>query len=382
MRGAARSTKTVQSRVDKRAGKKINSMDRATGPSSFGALGSTPAWGTHAIPDVPRSPQSATRPLVDRFDRRIDHLRLSVTDACDLRCCYCRPRTDGAVRLPDHLSDDQRVEFVHFLRTRFGLAQVRLTGGEALIYDGLLGLVERLKERVPDVTLALTTNGRRLAAQAAALRRAGIDRLNVSLDSINEDTYHAMTGVDLRHVLAGLDAAARAGFPPPRINSVVLRAMNDSEVVSLARWAIRRGCELRFLEAMPIGPAAEVNRRGFVSADEIRTRLAAAFTLTRIPTEPGATATRFQAVAGDMRGVIGTIAPITEPFCGSCRRIRLTAQGLFFPCLLQPHHVDLRPAWRDNELDRTLIESMILSAVARKARQGNVQPTAMIQLGG
>lgn len=332
----------------------------------------------------PHGVHSARTPssLIDRFGRRIDHLRLSVTDACDLRCTYCRPRTDGEARLPDHLTDDQRIELVVFLRARFGLSQVRLTGGEALIYNGLIGLIERLRARVPDVTLALTTNGRRLAEQAEALRQAGISRINVSLDSVNETTYRSITGADVRHVIAGLAAAVNAGFPPPRINAVVIRNVNDAEVVPLARWAMERGYELRFLEAMPIGPAADVNRRAFVSAREIRRRLADAFDLTALPVAPGATSTRYAAVGQGVNGVVGTIAPVTEAFCGSCRRIRLTAQGLFFPCLLQPHHTDLRPAWRDAKLDHAVVEAMILSAVKQKEEQGSVQPTAMIQLGG
>lgn len=330
-----------------------------------------------------RVEHSASRDvLIDRFGRRIDHLRLSVTDACDMRCCYCRPQSEGSARLPGHLTDEQRVELVTFLHARFGLSQIRLTGGEPLIYDGLIDLIQAIKRGLPSVSLALTTNARRLARFAGALRDVGIERINVSLDSINPKTFRAMTGVALGPVLEGLEAARAVGFPPARINSVVLRGMNDHELVALAAWGMERGHEVRFLEAMPIGPATDLNRRCFVSATEIRTALSSAFTLTPVPSPRGATATRYLAGGLGLSGVLGVIAPVTEPFCGSCRRGRVTADGKFFPCLLQDHHVDLRPAWRNADFDAARADALIRSAVQAKNEQGTIQPAAMIQLGG
>lgn len=191
-----------------------------------------------------------------------------------------------------------------------------------------------------------------------------------------------MTGGSLGRVIAGLDAAGAAGFPPPKINTVVLRDLNDAEVTHMAKWSIARGSEIRFLEAMPIGAAGAFNKAHFVAAAELRRRLAVDFELTPLPTPPGATATRFRAISGPLDGVIGTIAPVSEPFCSSCRRIRLTADGQLYPCLLDAFCIDVRPAWRSGVLDSVDVAERIDSAVRSKQRHGSIQPVQMIQLGG
>ncbi len=321
--------------------------------------------------------------LTDTFGRRIDHIRISVTSACDLRCVYCRPSAKaGHEENSDNLSDTQRVEFIRYLYDRHGLSQVRLTGGEPLLYPQLSTLIAKIRRACPDLTLAVTTNGRLLSRFARDLRRAGLDRLNVSLDSLDGDCYRRMTGGSLKTVIAGLDAADDAGFPPPKINTVVLRDLNDAEVTRMAEWAIARGSEIRFLEAMPIGAAAEFNKAHFVAAAELRRRLAAEFVLSALATPPGATATRFRAISGALDGIIGTIAPVSEPFCSSCRRIRLTADGHLFPCLLDAFSVDMRPAWQRGCLDSVEVAERIDSAVRSKQKHGSVQPVQMIQLGG
>ena len=319
--------------------------------------------------------------LTDGHGRRIHHLRLSVISACNLRCIYCKPKPGGSGTR--QLTDQNRVEFVRYLYERFGLTQVRVTGGEPLLYPRLLELIASLREIGPDLGLAMTTNAQGLAERATHLRRAGLDRLNISIDTLNSGRYRAMTGGELRPVLEGIDASIAAGFPPPKLNSVVLRGENDDEMADLALWAFERACEMRFLEAMPIGPAAEVNRRLFVSADEVHGRLASAFDLTPMGIEFGGTSLRFRCVGPRGSGVIGLVAPMTKPFCGSCGRVRLTAEGKLFPCLLDERCADLRPAWAQGQFDAELADSLIRAVVRDKRAQGpQRQATAMVSLGG
>ncbi|UCG33906.1 MAG: radical SAM protein, partial [Phycisphaerales bacterium] len=276
----------------------------------------------------------------DGCGRRVDQLRVSVTPQCELRCTYCRPHRHVATdRRP--LSDEHRLEFIRFLHERWDLSQVRITGGEPLCHPSLVSLVASLRDAMPAVSIAVTTNGRLLRRYAAALRQAGLARLNVSVDSLDPRTYRRITGGDLEPVQAGLDAAEEAGFPPPKVNTVVLRGLNDKEVPSLARWALTHGREIRFLEAMPIGPAAESNRQRFVSGDEVLGLLEAEFDLTALAGRPEGTARRYRAIGNGCTGVVGLIKPVSEPFCVGCGRIRLTADGRLYPCLLDPTCVDI-----------------------------------------
>ncbi len=281
------------------------------------------------------------------------------------------------------LTDDQRCDLVRYLYERHGLRQVRLTGGEPLMYPHLVGLVSELRAAAPTITLAMTTNGTRLAEFAGSLGRAGLDRLNVSLDSLDAERYRRITGGRLADVLAGIECAEAAGFPPPKINSVVLRGLNNDDAVDLARWSLRRGCEIRFLEAMPIGPAAAANRARFVSAAEIRRMLEAAFRLTPLGRGRGETAMRFRADDGRVSGVIGLIAPVTAPFCGDCRRIRVTADGLLYPCLMDERHVNFHEAWTGGLFDECAAAELLTCALAEKSAQGpSRQAAVMVRLGG
>jgi len=325
---------------------------------------------------------AATVVLRDAFGRTIDHLRLSVTSACDLRCVYCRPGRTGGLANQPALSNVQRAELVAFLHDRFGLAQVRITGGEPLLEKGVVELIQSIRRAAPRIEIAMTTNGRLLARKAQALRAAGLDRLNVSLDSLDADVHRRMTGGEVGEVLRGLAAAAAAGFPAPKINTVVMRGFNDQEIADVAAWALLRGHEIRFLEAMPIGPAADANRRNFVSAQEIRESLGARFTLEAQPAAAGDTAKRYLASTESLRGVIGIIAPVTEPFCGSCRRIRLTAGGRLFPCLLDSRWVNLASAWANGGFDDGTAELIIREGAKQKAPMGTQQVNGMVAIGG
>ena len=336
-----------------------------------------------AEPSVRVGPARGTihKSLIDGHGRRIHHLRLSVTSACDLHCIYCKPNSNGGGGRK--LTDRQRVEFVQFLYEQYGLTQVRITGGEPLLCPSVEELIRGLRARAPGILLAMTTNGQRLADRAVALRQAGLDRLNVSIDSLDAERYRELTGAELAPVIAGLHAAINAGFPPPKLNAVILRGHNEHEACDLAAWAFARGCEVRFLEAMPIGPAADLNRRLFVSADEIEQRLRQEFVLKSVPMEFGATAIRFIADGPRGHGTIGLIAPMTKPFCGSCGRVRLTSDGKLFPCLLDERFAEMRPAWTDNGFDPKAADRLIMEIVQGKRAQGpKRQSTAMVSLGG
>lgn len=322
------------------------------------------------------------RPLIDGQGRTIDHLRLSVTSACNLRCLYCRPSPHGA-SCGNDLTDDQRLQIVEYLYVRHGLRQLRLTGGEPLLHSTIVSLIMRIRQSAPALALAMTTNGFRLASMARALRDAGLDRLNISLDVIDPVRYRSLTGGCLDDVVRGIDAAVIAGFPPPKLNAVVLAGINESELVDLAHWAFRRSLEVRFLEAMPIGPAARFNRAHFVPASRIRRRLESRFVLSPMPRNSGETAARYWAESPDQSGILGIIAPISESFCAQCRRMRLTADGKLFPCLLDARSVHLSDCWQDGRLIAKRVDDCIEAAVRGKKANGLLrQDSPMIALGG
>jgi GTP 3',8-cyclase len=319
------------------------------------------------------------RGLQDGCGRVIDCLRVSVTDRCDLRCRYCRtespPATDGL------LSDSERLEFITFLARDCGLRQVRFTGGEPLAHAGLVELIAATRSAGPALSIAMTTNGQQLADHAAKLHSAGLDRINVSVDSLDPLNYRALTGGSLERVQAGMDAAVTAGFTKIRVNCVVLRGGNHDELGAMVRWAAGRGFELRFLEAMPIGPAGEFNRDHFVSAREIRETLSRELVLTDVGRRAGATSHQYCVEIEGRRVEFGVIAPVSEPFCTDCRRMRITAAGRLFPCLLDSRNVDLLPLLRAHAPPAELRHA-VFAAIKGKAQTGSKQSTAMIQLGG
>lgn len=326
--------------------------------------------------------RASPRPLIDGHARVIDHLRLSLTSACNLHCLYCRPQAAARHGSRD-LSDDQRLDLIRFLHDSYGLAQLRLTGGEPLLHRSLVTLIARIRCTFPALAIAMTTNGGQLKSMAAALRRAGLDRLNISLDSMDPATYRTLTGGQLAPVLDGIDAAVAAGFPPPRLNAVVLAGINDHQLPGMVTWAVQRGLELRLLEAMPIGPAASFNREHYVPARRFKDILQQQVELTPLPRRSGETATRFAVRTGALRGTIGIIAPVSESFCGQCRRIRITADGRLFPCLLDSRFVEIAPCWGETGFLPDEAHDRIAHAVAGKRAAGPLkQHTAMVALGG
>ncbi|NIA14344.1 MAG: radical SAM protein [Nitrospiraceae bacterium] len=275
-------------------------------------------------------------------------LRLSVTAACQLRCCYCRPERDGGqVCAGACLQVPELVTLVRHLHTAAGIAKLRFTGGEPLLRKDLPEVVAACGGLgIGDV--ALTTNGQRLVAVAEELKRGGLHRVNISLDSLNGDTFAAITrGGNLASSLAGIEAALAKGLRPVKLNMVVMRDLNDHEVGDMLDFALDTGCHIRFLELMPIGEAAREFGQRFVGWRETYERIAGGRTFRPSPYRLGATSRDYD--VQDARGrktVCGFISPSSRPFCRGCNRLRLTADGRLLGCLAHRRYLDLRPALR------------------------------------
>ena len=331
---------------------------------------------------------TSRQPLTDTHGRTVRDLRLSITDRCNLRCVYCMP-AEGMPWLPkqDLLTYEELARFARVC-VECGVTGVRLTGGEPTVRADLPVLVRMLREISPTLDLALTTNGLKLPEMAVSLRAAGLDRVNVSLDTLDRERFQQLARRDrLADVLAGLAAARTAGFAPIKINAVLMRGLNDDEVVPLARWARDEGFELRFIEWMPLDFQRGWDRSRLVSATEILDRLASEFPLE--PEEgddPSAPARTFR--YRDGTGRVGVIASVTRPFCGTCDRIRLTADGQVRTCLFSLREYDFRQLLRAGGSDDDL-EALLRSAVLRKepghliSQPGFVQPErGMSAIGG
>jgi GTP 3',8-cyclase len=294
--------------------------------------------------------------LADSFGRIATDLRVSLTDRCNLRCAYCMP-PEGLDWLPkaDQLTDDEVVRLVRIGVELLGIREVRFTGGEPLLRRGLAGIVARTAELRPRPEISLTTNAIGLARTAAALRAAGLDRINVSLDTLRPETFRKLARRDrLPDVLDGLDAAVEAGLRPVKVNAVLMRDLNDDEAVPLLRYCLEHGYELRFIEQMPLDAQHGWKRAEMVTAEEILSALSREFTL--VPDDPrqrgSAPAEAFLVDGGPAR--VGVIASVTRPFCGSCDRVRLTADGQIRNCLFARTENDLRGLLRAGASDAEL----------------------------
>lgn len=312
-------------------------------------------------------------------------LRISVTDRCPLRCVYCRPGSaPRASGMSEGLAVKDIVRFVHVARSHFGVAKVRLTGGEPLAHPDIVAIVAALgRLGLPD--LALTTNGQKLARQAAALRGAGLGRVNVSLDSLVPDTFSRLTrGGDLRLTLAGIAAASDAGLGPLRMNTVILRGINDHEVEAIAELALEHGYEARFIELMPTGIDPADYRRWFMPSGELQQRLAKTFRFEPEPYMLGSSSRRFRVVAGGRPGVVGFISPNSHPFCAGCRRVRLTAGGLLLGCLGRSDRVGLLGLLRSEDpgADARIAAAIRVSLGCKRGSDALSVPVPMSQVGG
>ena len=306
-------------------------------------------------------------PLVDGFGRVHTDLRVSLTDRCNLRCTYCMP-AEGLDWLPkpELLTDDELVRLARVL-SELGVRTVRLTGGEPLLRPGLPGLVARLAEL--DLALSLTTNGLGLARQAQALRDAGLRRVNVSLDTLRPERFLELTRRDrLADVIAGLAAAQAAGLVPVKVNTVLMRGTNDDEAVELLRWALEEGYALRFIEQMPLDPQHGWDRSTMVGADEILETLRRHVRLTPVEQRGSAPAEEFLVDGGP--ATVGVVGSVTRPFCGSCDRLRLTADGQVRNCLFAREESDLRTPLRAGAGADELAERLRAAVTAKKAGHG------------
>ncbi len=297
--------------------------------------------------------------LPDSFGRIATDLRVSLTDRCNLRCAYCMP-PEGLDWLPapDQLTDDEVVRLVRVGVELLGIREVRFTGGEPLLRRGLVSIIARTAELRPRPEISLTTNAIGLKRSAAALREAGLDRINVSLDTLRPETFRKLARRDrLPDVRDGLAAAAEAGLSPVKVNAVLMREMNDDEAAPLLRFCLDHGYELRFIEQMPLDAQHGWKRAEMVTAEEILAALGREFTLT--PDDPrqrgSAPAEAFLVDGGPAR--VGVIASVTRPFCGTCDRVRLTADGQVRNCLFARTESDLRGPLRAGASDAELAQA-------------------------
>jgi GTP 3',8-cyclase len=313
--------------------------------------------------------------LVDTFGRVATDLRVSLTDKCNLRCSYCMP-PEGLEWLPgpDLLTDDELVRLVG-VAVSLGVTEVRFTGGEPLLRRGLVSLVERVGALSPRPRMSVTTNGIGLAKVAPALAGAGLDRVNVSLDTLDRERFVTMARRDrLADVLAGLAGAADAGLTPVKVNTVLLRGVNDDEAVPLLRWAIDQGYHLRFIEQMPLDAQHGWDRATMVTADEILAQLTSAFALEPVGADERGSAPAEEWLVDGGPGRVGVIGSVTRPFCGTCDRVRLTADGQLRNCLFAREESDLRSALRAGASDEELAARMRASLLAKLPGHGIDDP--------
>ena len=330
--------------------------------------------------------------LVDSFGRVVRDLRISVTDRCNFRCTYCMP-AEGMTWLDrsEVLTYEEIERVARICVEKFGVDSLRLTGGEPTVRAHLPQLISKLAAlRLPDGTkpdIALTTNGATLRNIALELRNAGLDRINVSLDSLKPERFFAMTRRDeLHNVLAGITEAQVAGFSPMKVNAVVERGANDDEILDLVRYGRENNVEVRFIEFMPLDATNEWERNKVVSQDEIVATIAAEFPLELMPSRGAAPADRWRFLDG--KGTVGVIPSVTHPFCGDCDRVRLTADGQFRTCLFATDESDIRTLLRNGGTDEEIAELIQVAVGAKWAghqiNQVNfIRPNrSMSQIGG
>ena len=316
--------------------------------------------------------------LQDRFGRAIDYVRLSVTDRCDLRCSYCMPKGFRGFEEPkDWLTFDE-IERLLGIFVRLGTRRVRLTGGEPLLRRHLPELAQRLSALPGMQDLSLSTNATQLGKHALALRAAGVDRINVSLDSLDRACMQQITGRDsLQPILDGLMAGKAAGFDPIKINMVAMRGVNDGQIEAMAAFCIEQQFILRLIEAMPMGSTGRNAR--YMPLGPVRERLAARFGLVPQAVELGGGPARYLATP-DGRASIGFITPMSQHFCATCNRVRLSVDGTLYLCLGQEEKFAFGPMLRGGATDAE-IEAAIRAAIELKPQQHdfNTQPDKIVR---
>ncbi len=301
--------------------------------------------------------------LIDQFGRSIDYVRVSVTDRCDLRCTYCMPKQFRDFHEPDEWLTFDELERVIDTFTRMGTRRIRITGGEPLVRKNLPQLAKRLSALPGLEDLSLSSNCTRMAKYAEDLKTAGISRINASLDTLDAAKFKQLTGGRLEKTLDGLMAARAAGFKPVKINMVLMKDVNDMEVESMVEFCAEHGFTLRFIETMPVGDMGREASHQYVNLQDIKKRLQKSFDL--VPgMMPGGGPARYMHVV-DTDITIGFITPMSQHFCETCNRVRLSVDGTIYTCLGQEHNFELRPLLRAGISDAEL-EQAIRSAINMK----------------
>lgn len=320
-----------------------------------------------------------TQQLTDKYGRNIEYLRLSVTDRCDLRCNYCLPKGFKDFEEPEDWLTFDEIERIIRVFGQLGTKRIRITGGEPLVRKDMPKLAARLSELPGIEDLSLSSNATRLRKQAEPLKQAGISRINVSLDTLQADRFKEITGGGkLEKVIDGLMAAKEAGFQPVKINMVVMRGVNDDEVEEMVRFCIEHDFTLRFIEAMPMGDTGREANKQYIPLSEIHDRLAKKYTLTKANMNGGGPARYVRVDDTELR--IGFITPISQHFCDTCNRIRLSVDGTLYLCLGQDDSYPLREFMRAGITDDELKEH-IQKAIALKPEKHefNEQPGKLIR---
>lgn len=306
-----------------------------------------------------------TTSLVDRFGRRVDYLRVSVTDRCDFRCQYCM--AEEMIFLPR--AQVLTLEEIHFICQAFvelGVSKVRITGGEPLVRKGVVGLLGQLGALKGLDELVMTTNGSHLVQMAEDIKKAGVQRINISLDTLDKEKFKVLTrSGDLEQVLSGIDAAVKAGFERLKLNAVILKNRNHDEVVNLVRFALDKGIDISFIEEMPLGVINSHDRAEmYYSSEAIKQDLQAVFSLQPLEDQTAGPSVYYQVSGSQTR--VGFISPHSANFCHLCNRVRLTAEGRLLLCLGNEHSVDLKRVVRAYPGDMERLQQAIVDAMQIK----------------
>jgi cyclic pyranopterin phosphate synthase len=325
--------------------------------------------------------------MKDNYQREIDYLRIAVTDRCNLRCTYCMPEEGIEPKRHDEiLSMEEIIRLVQIL-AKEGIRKVRLTGGEPLVRKNIEALIQGIRSVEGIEEISLTTNGILLESMAGRLKDSGLDRVNVSLDTMKADKYHEITRLgELDKVLRGIQAAKKAGLNPVKVNAVAIRGFNEDELVNFARFAVEEKIHVRFIELMPVGESSETGE-SYISMEEILKTIGEAYELEEIPRGPKAGPSMDYAIKGT-EGRIGVIAALTNHFCADCNRMRLTADGKFRPCLFASTEFDVRELLRRGA-DDAEIQEFYRDVLGHKPKEHRMtyekyecQDRRMSQIGG
>jgi cyclic pyranopterin phosphate synthase len=323
-----------------------------------------------------------TRLLVDTYGRTHRDLRVSVTDRCNLRCTYCMPHDFAAWTPSDHLLSVDELMIVVEVAVGEGITHVRLTGGEPLLRPDIVEIIRRINELPERPSISLTSNGIRLVDLAQPLADAGLERVNISLDTLDRSRFAALTFRDrFDDVIAGIEAAQRAGLEPLKVNTVLMRGVNEEEAVPLLRHSLENGWSLRFIEQMPLDAGGAWDRSEMISAAEIVALLSQEFTLEAVPARGSAPAEEFLVDGGP--ATVGIIASVSKPFCSACDRLRLTADGQIRNCLFAREETDVRSTLRDPSLSdsqrRSRIAELMSESVLAKLPGHGINDPSFIQ---